>query len=93
MSTYKEFSLMTGREGFYNITKEISAFVAESGVRDGMVLVFCPHTTAAIIINENSDPDVMFDLSYACSTFSPGVRIPCTDPFLTTILPPASSSK
>ena len=74
MSTYKEFSLMTGREGFYNITKEISAFVAESGVREGTVLVFCPHTTAAIIINENSDPDVMFDLSYACSTFFPSLK-------------------
>ena len=74
ISTYKEFTLSTGREGFYNITKEISAFLTESGIQEGIALVFCPHTTAAITINENCDPDVIFDLTKACNQFFPNLK-------------------
>ena len=34
----------------------------EAGVRDGLCLVWCPHTTAGITVNENADPDVPADL-------------------------------
>lgn len=37
--------------------------IQKSGIQDGMVLVFCPHTTAGITINENADPDVRRDLA------------------------------
>lgn len=50
------------REEFIDITREVASFVAESGVEDGAVLVFCPHTTAAVTVNENADPDVCRDL-------------------------------
>ena len=43
------------------ITAEISRIVAESGVKDGICTVFIPHTTAAVTINENADPDVVRD--------------------------------
>ena len=33
-----------------------------SGVNDGIAVVFCPHTTAGITINENADPDVVIDM-------------------------------
>lgn len=36
--------------------------VAESGVENGVCVVFCPHTTAGITINENADPDVVRDM-------------------------------
>lgn len=35
--------------------------VTESGVRDGLCIIFIPHTTAAVTINENADPDVQTD--------------------------------
>ncbi|MEE9542554.1 MAG: secondary thiamine-phosphate synthase enzyme YjbQ [Thermodesulfobacteriota bacterium] len=45
-----------------NITGKISKAVKAEGFRDGAVLVFCPHTTAGITINENADPDVPVDI-------------------------------
>ena len=60
-----EYHLNTEREGFYNITSFVRQALAESGVSSGMVLVYCPHTTAGITINENADPDVVTDLLYA----------------------------
>jgi secondary thiamine-phosphate synthase enzyme len=45
-----------------DITDKIQSFIAKSGIKDGQVLVFCPHTTAAITINENADPSVVDDI-------------------------------
>jgi len=58
----REFSLETPREGFVNVTSKVAEVVRESGVADGLCLVFCPHTTAGITINENADPDVVHDM-------------------------------
>ena len=44
-----------------DITRQIQQAVNESGVTDGICIVFVPHTTAAITINENADPDVQTD--------------------------------
>lgn len=57
-----EFHLKTAREQFYNITKDVKTAVQKSSVRDGLCVVFCPHTTAGITINENADPDVVQDM-------------------------------
>lgn len=57
-----EFSLQTDSQGLHNITRQAREAVAKSGVKDGLCVVFCPHTTAAITINENADPDVVRDL-------------------------------
>ncbi|MCL2050865.1 MAG: secondary thiamine-phosphate synthase enzyme YjbQ [Lachnospiraceae bacterium] len=57
-----EYSLSAQREDFYNITPQTREAVAKSGVSSGVVVVFCPHTTAGITINENADPDVVCDL-------------------------------
>jgi secondary thiamine-phosphate synthase enzyme len=45
-----------------DITSRVAKVVADSGIRNGTVTVFCPHTTAAITINENADPDVVHDI-------------------------------
>lgn len=45
-----------------DVTTEIRRVVAESGIRRGAVLLFVPHTTAAVTINENADPDVARDM-------------------------------
>ncbi|MBR5070585.1 MAG: secondary thiamine-phosphate synthase enzyme YjbQ [Oscillospiraceae bacterium] len=47
---------------FLNVTARIQQAVSESGVRDGICTLFVPHTTAAVTINENADPDVVRDL-------------------------------
>jgi secondary thiamine-phosphate synthase enzyme len=57
-----EYNLSTRREDFYNITPQVREAVSKSGVTDGIVVIFCPHTTAGITINENADPDVAHDL-------------------------------
>ena len=46
-----------------NITEEVQRAVTESGVRSGICTVFVPHTTAAVTINENADPDVVRDFT------------------------------
>ena len=46
-----------------DITREVQRAVTESGVRDGICTVFIPHTTAAVTINENADPDVVRDFT------------------------------
>ena len=46
-----------------NITDQIRKAVEDSGVRSGVCTVFIPHTTAAVTINENADPDVVRDLT------------------------------
>lgn len=51
-----------GRDDFIDITDEVASVVAESGIADGICVVFTPHTTAAVTINENADPDVQRDL-------------------------------
>jgi secondary thiamine-phosphate synthase enzyme len=60
-----EYDLQTGREGLYNITRNVREALEKSGVKNGLCVVFCPHTTAAITINENADPDVVHDLLFA----------------------------
>ncbi|NDL68032.1 secondary thiamine-phosphate synthase enzyme YjbQ [Anaerotalea alkaliphila] len=45
-----------------DITVEVNALVKESGVQEGICIVFVPHTTAGITINENADPDVKKDM-------------------------------
>lgn len=47
-----------------SITAIIEEDIKKSGVKDGIVIVFCPHTTAGITINENADPDVVRDIIY-----------------------------
>ena len=59
---FSEFSLQTEKENFYPITEQVRSAVKKSGVQDGVVVVFCPHTTAGITINENADPDVIHDI-------------------------------
>ncbi|MFC1480287.1 secondary thiamine-phosphate synthase enzyme YjbQ [Candidatus Omnitrophota bacterium] len=45
-----------------DITKDVADYVRRSGVSDGICFVYVPHTTAAVTINENADPDVKGDI-------------------------------
>ena len=59
----REFSISTDHEGMYNITARLREVIRESGVQSGLAVVYCPHTTAGITINENADPDVRSDMA------------------------------
>jgi len=52
----------TARTGFTDITAAVQDAATRLGVAEGAVLVFVPHTTAAVTINEGADPDVVRDL-------------------------------
>lgn len=68
----KKISIRTSRhEQFINITSEIRQFVSDSNILEGRVTIFIPHTTAAVTINENADPDVQHDLILALNRISP----------------------
>jgi secondary thiamine-phosphate synthase enzyme len=57
-----EYRISARRADFYNITAQVRDAITKSGTTDGLAVVFCPHTTAGITINENADPDVVRDL-------------------------------
>ena len=54
-----------------DITQQIQAVVNESGVTEGICTVFIPHTTAAVTINENADPDVVRDFTMEINKIVP----------------------
>ncbi|GBF36791.1 MAG TPA: YjbQ family protein [Methanothermococcus okinawensis] len=59
----KEYVIKTSkREEFIDITEHVIQSVKESKVRNGIVVVYTPHTTAALTINENADPSVKEDI-------------------------------
>jgi len=71
----KEFSVSTrSRTEMIDITGQVDSIVRESGIRDGEVVVFCPHTTAAITINENADPSVPHDMLLTLDDLLPRSR-------------------
>jgi secondary thiamine-phosphate synthase enzyme len=57
-----EYALSAQREDFYNVTPQVREAVIKSGVMNGVAVIYCPHTTAGMTINENADPDVVHDL-------------------------------
>ncbi len=63
MGTFAEIPVRTRqREEFINITSEIQRVVRESGVQEGVCVIYVPHTTAGITINEGADPSVVRDI-------------------------------
>ena len=58
-----DFTISTkNRNQMVDITSQVRLAVEQSGIASGDVIVYCPHTTAAITINENADPDVPHDI-------------------------------
>lgn len=65
-------SFKTGKkEEILDITAEVQGIVSKSGVRDGLCLIYAKHATAAIIINENYDPNVCVDILNCLSKLIP----------------------
>jgi secondary thiamine-phosphate synthase enzyme len=58
----RTFSVATKGQGLYDVTRQVAAVVAESGVAIGLVTVFIRHTSASLVIQENADPAVLRDM-------------------------------
>jgi secondary thiamine-phosphate synthase enzyme len=52
----------TRGKGFYDITAGIKAFAGEQKMQTGLLTLFCRHTSASLVVQENADPDVLRDL-------------------------------
>jgi secondary thiamine-phosphate synthase enzyme len=71
----KTFQLEThARVEFQDITALTEKFIKESGVEQGTCLLFVPHTTAALLINENDDPALQKDLDNFLKQLAPRER-------------------
>ncbi|OPZ79429.1 MAG: hypothetical protein BWY78_00027 [Alphaproteobacteria bacterium ADurb.Bin438] len=69
-----EYQLKTNQDGLFDITDAVMDAVNKSGVKQGTCLVYCPHTTAGITINENADKDVKTDFIYGLNKFIPNLK-------------------
>jgi len=75
LTIQKELGISTkSRNQMIDITGHVASMVERSGIREGDVVVFCPHTTAAVTINENADPDVVHDVLLTLSELLPQRR-------------------
>jgi secondary thiamine-phosphate synthase enzyme len=61
----------SARSEFVDVTAMVADVVAASGVSEGVAVVYCPHTTASVAVNEHADPDVARDLQSWLSTAVP----------------------
>ena len=69
---FKKISVTTSRRTeLVDITTKVSETISEAGVQNGICVVYVPHTTAAVTINENADPSVKADIIEALSHLVP----------------------
>ena len=53
----------TEGKGLYNITRQVEGWVRQCGLTTGLLTVFLQHTSASLTVQENADPDVVYDLA------------------------------
>ena len=56
------FTIATNGQALYEITGEVAAWLAKTGIATGLLTLFCRHTSASLLINENAAPAVQRDL-------------------------------
>ena len=61
---HHRLAMRTNGQGLYEVTDQIARWLATQGVADGLLTVFCRHTSASLTIQENADPDVQRDLEH-----------------------------
>ena len=71
----QEFRISSSKKHeFIDLTSTIQRIVEESRIREGLCVVFVPHATAALVINENADPNVCLDTLDALAQLIPAGR-------------------
>jgi secondary thiamine-phosphate synthase enzyme len=64
----------TSGAGLFEITREVGAWVAAQPIASGLLTLFCRHTSASLIVQENADPDVQADLNAFFARIAPEGR-------------------
>ncbi|MDA3851891.1 MAG: secondary thiamine-phosphate synthase enzyme YjbQ [Spirochaetaceae bacterium] len=62
MSLFTLTQPTSGQTQFIDISQKVQDLIEKESIKEGSVLVYCPHTTAGLTINENADPDVQIDM-------------------------------
>ena len=73
MNLFKHELRINQTQNMIKITNSIREDILKSGIKNGIVVVYCPHTTAGITINENADPDVVRDMIYGFEKVYPTI--------------------
>jgi secondary thiamine-phosphate synthase enzyme len=60
---FHALSISTRGKGLYEVTDDVRGFLGRENCRDGLLSLFCRHTSASLLINENADPDVRADIA------------------------------
>lgn len=68
------FTIATPGRGLVEITREVAAWVAAERLTTGLLTLFCRHTSASLLIQENADPDVRADLEAFFARIAPEGR-------------------
>lgn len=64
-------TIETRGQGFYGIARELQRCLTRWRAQSGLLSVFCAHTSASLCVQENADPDVLFDLTAALARLAP----------------------
>jgi len=67
-------TIATRGAGLHEITREVAAWVAQQAMTTGLLTVFCRHTSASLLVQENADPDVARDLEDYFAKLAPPDR-------------------
>jgi len=59
---HTELAIDTSGQGLFDFTNDVCRWVANAGIGNGVLTLFCRHTSASLSIQENADPDVLRDL-------------------------------
>ena len=68
---HHRLELSTARRGLAEITPLVTRWVGEQGIAAGLLTLFCPHTSASLLIQENADPNVRTDMEAFFETIAP----------------------
>jgi len=64
-------TIETRGPGLYEVTSKVASFVSSCGIREGLCVVFCRHTSASLVIQENADPSARRDLETFLERLAP----------------------
>jgi secondary thiamine-phosphate synthase enzyme len=67
-------TIATNGKGLVEITPLVKRWVAEQGIATGLLTLYCRHTSASLLIQENADPDVQTDLANFFEEIAPETR-------------------
>lgn len=63
MTFTRTLEIRTRGKGLYPFTRDVASWISSTKAQSGLLTLFCQHTSASLLIQENADPDVVLDLS------------------------------